>query len=126
MYLKKKKHNYSIWPKFYPTSCIALRRKFFVNFLKFLEKNKYPNLEIDARLSIFAFQKNKFFITKKNLTNYNFDPSGISSGYIKFSISWWKKRNEAFDYLMILNSKLKIKFYYSIDYFLTKLINFFI
>ena len=126
MYLKSKKHHYSIWPKFYPTSCIALRRKFFVNFLKFLEKNKYPNLEIDARLSIFAFQKNKFFITKKNLTNYNYDPSGISSGYIKFSISWWKKRNEAFDYLMILNKKLKIKFYYSIDYFFTKIINFFI
>ncbi len=126
MYLKSKKHRYSIWPRFYPTSCISFRRKFFVNFLRFLEKNKYPNLEIDARLSIFAFQKNKFFITKKNLTNYNHDQSGISSGYKKFSISWWKKRNEAFDYLMILNRKLEIKFHYSIDYFFTKLINFFI
>jgi len=126
MYLEPKKHHYSIWPRFHPTSCIAFKRKFFLNFLKFLEKNKYPNLEIDARLSIFAFQKNKFFIIKKSLTNYNYDKSGISSRYNKFSISWWKKRNEAFDYLMILNRKLKIKFYYSIDYFLTKLINFFI
>ena len=126
MYLKPKKHYYSIWPRFYPTSCISFRRNFFKNFLKFLEKNKYPNLEIDARLSIFAYQKNKFFITKKNLTNYNFDKSGISSRYNKFSLSWWKKRNEAFDYLMKLNRKLKVKFIYSIDYFLTKLINFFI
>ena len=126
MYIKPKKHSYSIWPRFYPTSCISFRRKFFTNFLKFLEKNKHPNLEIDARLSIFAFQKNKFSIIKKNLTNYNYDKSGISSRYNKLSISWWKKRNEAFNYLMTLNRKLKIKFYYSVDYFLTRLINFFI
>ena len=126
MHIKQKKHNYSIWPGFYPTSCISIRRKFFVNFLKYLEKKKYPNLEIDARLSIFAFQKNKFFTIKKNLTNYNYDENGISSKYKKFSISWWKKRNEAFKYLMILNTKLKIKFHYSIDYFITRLINFFI
>ena len=126
MYLKPKQHNYSIWPSFYPTSSISIRRKFFENFLNFLEKNKYPNLEVDARLSIFASQKNKFFIIKKNLTNYNFDKCGISSEYNKFSISWWKKRNDAFDYFMVLNSKLKIKFYYSIDYYLTRFINFFI
>ena len=126
MTLKKKDHSYSIWPKFYPTSCISVRRNFFLSFLKYLEKNKYPNLEIDARLSIFAFQKKKFSIVKKNLTNYNFDKSGITSKYRKYSVSWWKKRKEAFDYLMKLNSKLKIKFYYGIDYFLTRLINLFI
>ena len=27
--LKLKKHSFSIWPSVYPTSCIALRRKFF-------------------------------------------------------------------------------------------------
>ena len=59
--LKQKNHNYSVWPKFYPTSCISVRRKFFLNFLKFLEKNRHPNLEIDARISIFAFQKKKIF-----------------------------------------------------------------
>ena len=112
--------------KILPTSCITVRRNFFLNFLTFLEKNKYPNLEIDTRLSIFAFQKKKFSIIKKNLTNYNFDQSGITSRYKKYSLSWWKKRKEAFDYLIILNSKLKIKFYYSIDYFITRLINFFI
>ncbi len=126
MYLKPKKKDYSIWPRFYPTSCISLRRNFFVNFLKFIEKNKFPHLEIDARLSIFAFQKNKFLIIKKNFTNYNYDKKGITSKYSKFSISWWKKRNEAFSYLIILNKKLKIKFCYSIDYFLTRFINFFI
>ena len=126
MELRQKNHNYSIWPKFYPTSCIAFRRKFFLNFLKFLEKKNYPNLEIDARLSIFAFQTKKFFIIKKNLTNYNYDKNGISSNYTKFSIAWWKKRNEAFNYLKKVNYKLKIRFIYSFDYFLTRVINFFI
>lgn len=126
MEIRQKNHNYSIWPKFYPTSCIAFRRNFFINFLKFLEKKKYPNLEIDARLSIFAFQMKKFLIIKKNLTNYNYDKNGISSNYPKFSIAWWKKRNEAFNYLRKINSKLKIRFIYSFDYFLTRVINFFI
>ena len=94
--------------------------------MKFLEKKKYPNLEIDARLSIFAFQMKKFSIIKKNLTNYNYDKNGISSNYSKFSIAWWKKRNEAFSYLKKINSKLKIRFIYSFDYFLTRVINLFI
>ena len=68
----------------------------------------------------------KFSIIKKNLTNYNYDKNGISSNYSKFSIAWWKKRNEAFNYLKKINSKLKIRFIYSFDYFLTRLINFFI
>ena len=94
--------------------------------MKFIEKNKYPNLEIDARLSIFAFQKKKVFIFKKNLTIYNYDKIGITSKYKKFSKLWWKKRSEAFDYLLTINSKLRIRFLYSVDYFLTRIINFFI
>ena len=90
MIQKQKKHKYSIWPRFYPTSCISFRRSFFVNFLKFIEKNKYPNLEIDARLSIFAFQK-KNLLYLKNLTIYNYDKIGITSKYKKFSKLWWKK-----------------------------------
>ena len=67
--LKKKDHSVSIWPSFYPTSCIAIKRKFFKNFLKNAESDKFPNLEIDARLSIFAFLKKKFYVYNKNLNN---------------------------------------------------------
>ena len=126
LFLKQRKYSYSIWPKFYPTSCISFKRRFFISFLKFLEKKKYPNLEIDARLSIFALQKKKFFVIKKNLTIYNHDKFGITSNYKKFSKLWWRKRNEAFSYLFVLNLKLKIRFLYSIDYFFTRIINFFI
>ena len=87
---------------------------------------KFPNLEIDARLCIFAFLSKSFKTYQKNLTIYNFDYSGITSKYKKFSFNWWLKRNEAFDFMKILMKKMKLKFIPSLDYFLTKLINFFI
>ena len=124
--LKKKRHFFSIWPSFYPTSCIAFKRNFFANFLKVLEKNKFSNLEIDARLSIYAHIKKQFFITKKCLTIYNYDETGITSNYKKFSKFWWKKRNEAFKYMIFLMKKLNIKLYLGPDYYLTKIINLFI
>ena len=79
-----------------------------------------------ARISMFAFLKKQFFTINKSFTKYNLDDSGITSKYKKFSILWWKKRNEAFDYLIFLHKKLKIRFNFGIDFFITKLINFFI
>ena len=126
MMLKKKNHYFSIWPSFYPTSCMAIRRKFFQEFLKYLEKNDFPNLEIDARLSMFAYIKNEFYLIKKNLTIYNYDEFGITSNYKKFNINWWKKRNEAFSYLIKVKKKLNKSFYFGPDFYLTRIINFFI
>tara|TARA_B100000963_G_scaffold360154_1_gene389964 strand:- start:988 stop:1788 length:801 start_codon:yes stop_codon:yes gene_type:complete len=126
MTLKKKLHVFSIWPKFYPTSSIVVRRKFFSNFLNYLEKKKFPNLEIDARLSMFAFLEKEFLILDKSFTHYNYDKYGITSKYKKFSFLWWIKRNEAFSYLILLHKKLKIRFIYGIDFLLTRIINFFL
>ena len=105
---------------------MAIRRKFFQEFLKYLEKNDFPNLEIDARLSMFAYIKNEFYLIKKNLTIYNYDEFGITSNYKKFNINWWKKRNEAFSYLIKLKKKLNKSFYFGPDFYLTRIINFFI
>ena len=124
--LKYKNHFFSIWPSFYPTSTISVRKEFFLKFLNYLEPKKFPNLEIDARLCIFAFLSKSFKTYQKNLTIYNFDYSGITSKYKKFSFNWWLKRNEAFDFMKILMKKMKLKFIPSLDYFVTKLINFFI
>ena len=126
MTLKKKRHYFSIWPSFFPTSCIAFKRSFFLDFLKVLKRDKFSNLEIDARLSIFAHIKNQFLITDKCLTIYNYDHTGISSKYKKFNKYWWKKRREAFEYMIFLMKKLKIKLYLGPDFYFTKLINFFI
>ena len=126
MLLKKKKYFFSIWPSFFPTSCITFERSFFQNFLKVLRKNEFPNLEIDARLSIYAHIRKQFFLTKKCLTIYNYDENGISSKYKKFSKNWWKKRDEAFSYMIFLMKKFNIKLFLGPDFYLTKIINFFI
>lgn len=126
MLLKKKKYFFSIWPNFFPTSCIVFKRSFFQNFLKVLRKNEFPNLEIDARLSIYAYIRKQFLFTKKCLTIYNYDENGISSQYKKFTKNWWKKRSEAFDYMLFVSRKLNKKFYFGPDFFITKIINYFI
>ncbi len=122
----KKKFNKNIWPSIIPTSSICVERKYFQYFLKYIQKNKFPNLEIDSRIVIYSFLRRKLSYTSKSLTYYREDTYGISSKYTKFSINWWKKRNEAFDYMHYLMKKLHIKKHSSPDFFITKLINLFI
>ena len=94
---------------FYPTSSIAIRRKFFLEFLKYIEKNKFSNLEVDARISMFAFLKKQFLTLNKSFTNYNLDETGITSKYKKYSNLWWKKRMRLL-LIYFLHKKLKIRF----------------
>ena len=115
------------WPYIPPQSCISLRRSFFLEFIKFSKKNFFPNLEIDARMIIFAYHyHNDFNILRNKLTIYLKDEDGITSKYKKFNNMWWKKRYEAFCYLKyILNLKNK-KFKKGLDYFITKTFYFFL
>ena len=84
MFIKRKKTPFfQFGLDFYPTSSICVRRKFLVNFLKFIEREKYPHLEIDARLSMFAYLKNQFLVINNSLTVYNYDSAGITSNYKK-------------------------------------------
>ena len=123
---KDKLHLFSIWPSFYPTSSIVVRRNFFKKFLKVINKNKFPNLEIDARISIYAFLTNNFNSINESYTYYNDHMLGITSKYNKYSCMWWQKRKEAFEYMYYLMSSLNIKFKRGPDFYITKLINQFI
>ncbi len=123
--LRNKLSLFTIWPSFFPTSCIAVRKDFLKKFFKLARKDNFPNLEIDARLCIFAFLNNQFKITNKNLTYYNYDQNGITSRYKKFNLLWWRKRNEAFEYTKFLTKRLKLNFYRGPDYYITKILNLF-
>ncbi|PDH19046.1 MAG: hypothetical protein CNA95_00105 [Pelagibacterales bacterium MED-G41] len=117
---EKNRKNYSIWPTIIPTSCISFKRSFFKKFLKLIEKNKYENLEIDARLTIFSkFFLNQFNLIPIRLTYYSIDPNGITSKIKKLSIRWWIRRYEAFKYLEFILKKRKKPFKPSLDYYLT-------
>jgi glycosyltransferase involved in cell wall biosynthesis len=119
-YLKKKSKNYSIWETIFPTSCISVRRNFFTNFLRNINKNNFSHLEIDARLSIFSkFYMNEGHILNKKITKYNYDYNGITANIKKYSSKWWIRRSEAFTYLRIIMKKKKTPFVSSFDYCLT-------
>tara|TARA_B100000795_G_C22728202_1_gene410298 strand:+ start:186 stop:1067 length:882 start_codon:yes stop_codon:yes gene_type:complete len=122
-YLKRINSNESTWPTIFPTSCISFRRNFFIKYLKYIKKNNFYNLEIDARLLIYAHHYcEDLNIINDNLTTYIDDTDGISSKYKKYSINWWLKRYEAFQYLRFILKKKKKRFMISYDYYFTMLI----
>ena len=116
----KMKKKTSIWPTIFPTSCISFRRNFFKKFIKNLEKTNYPNLEIDARLTIFSnFFNNEYNLLNKQLTYYAYDENGITANKKKFSRLWWIRRDEAYKYLKFIMKKKQVIFKDSLDYYIT-------
>ena len=125
--IKKKNNNKSIWPSIFPTSCVTLRRSSFLKFIKYIRKSDFPNLEIDARITIFSsFFWNEYNLINKKLTFYSYDQNGITSNIKKFSKVWWIRRKEAYIYLEYIMNKKKIFFKTSIDYYITSLVSFFL
>ncbi|MDA7756123.1 glycosyltransferase [Candidatus Pelagibacter sp.] len=124
---KKKYNNKSIWPTIFPTSCVILRRPSFLRFIKYIRKSDFPNLEIDARITIFSyFFLNEYNIVNKKLTFYSYDQNGITSNIKKFSKVWWIRRKEAYIYLKYIMHKKKTFFKTSVDYYITILISYFL
>tara|TARA_Y100000590_G_C15564922_1_gene956249 strand:- start:29 stop:805 length:777 start_codon:yes stop_codon:yes gene_type:complete len=112
------------WPTIFPTSCIAVRRNSFKEFLKFAYIDKYPDLEIDFRLICYFYNiKRELFIELNNLTNYVQATNSITSKYKKYTSEWWKKRVQAFNFLIEILNMHKINHYKSIDYIVTKIVN---
>lgn len=126
-FILKKKLNNKIWPTIFPTSCISIRKKFFEVFIKNINRNNFPNLEVDARLVIFfKFYMREYNIINDKLTFYNFDQNGITANINKFSKKWWLRRSEAFSYLSYIKKKKQETFDLSFDFIITKLITFII
>ncbi len=116
---KNKNDNY-IWPTIFPTSCITVSRKKFIMFKRYIQRHYYLNLEIDARLIIFfRYYLNEYNVLKKKLTIYNYDENSITAKINKYSVKWWLRRFEAFQYLKYILSKKKKKFKLSLDYLIT-------
>lgn len=117
---KKKKDSNSIWPTIFPTSCISIRRSFFKLFIRYLKKEEFNDLEIDARITIFSkFYCNEYNIIRTKLTTYNYDNLGITAKKNFFSKKWWFRRREAFQYMIYILNQKKKKFNKSFDFFIT-------
>ena len=117
------KRQRNIWPTIFPTSCISIRRKSFKVFLKFIKKKEFPNLEIDARFTIFSkFYNDEYNLIKDKLTTYNDDNEGITSNVSKYSFNWWLRRKQAFQYMDFILHLKKRKSNFSYDRLITNFI----
>ncbi len=88
-----------------------------------MKKKNYPNLEIDARLTIFSkFFYNQYQVIDRKFTFYGLDPNSITAKIKKFSKKWWIRRFQAFQYLKFILKKSKKKFIPSFDYYFTNIV----
>ncbi len=126
--LKKKYHNSIVknkWPKFPPTSCMCFEKKTLKNTLEKIEYKKYPNLGIDFRLAVYySIILKNFYIFDSHLTYYRQVEESMDSKYIKYrSKEWWRRREEAFEFLNNILNKNKLPINKGLDFFVTKLFN---
>ena len=90
--------------------------------MKYLKPNQYPNLEIDARLTIFYyFILNEYNILDQKLTKYNHDENGITAKIKKYDKHWWLRRKDGYNYLKFILKKRKKGFFPNLDYLVTEI-----
>ena len=124
---KSKKKFFKKWPYIHPTSCISLKREIFDDIYKLVSIKKYPDIWIDFRICLYSkYILNSFYIINKNLTYYRQVKTSISSKFKYLGKKWWNRRMQAHNYLEYLLNKKKISHIQGIDYYLTKIFNFFI
>ena len=123
----KKKFFKTYWPYQPPTSCIAIKRKSFSEILKKVDFQFYSDIWLDFRIivaSVYFQQKNLFI--NQNLTYYRKLDGSASSKFKYLSINWWRRREQAHNYVMFFFKKYNLNCKKNYDYFITKFVNFFI
>ena len=113
------------WPKFPPTSCISFKKDSLKKVINKIKIKKFEDLWFDFRISTcFAINKNQFNILDKGFTYYRQYEFNYDKKFKKFiNIQWWKRRKQAFDYILFINKKNYQKNIFSFDYIFTQLIN---
>ena len=126
---KKINKNYKLrinkWPSFPPTSCISFRRKSLFIAIKSIDIKKNEELWFDFRVATyFAIKKNQFNLINDTLTYYRQDDFSFDKSYKKYiNKKWWKRREEAFNFLFYLKRDLYNKNIFTLDFLVTKIIN---
>ena len=124
-----KKNNYfkrkNKWPKFPPTSCISFKRKAFKNAITKISVLKFEELWFDFRIcTYFGLKKNQFNLINKPLTYYRQYNDSYDKKYKKFiNREWWKRRDQAFEFIKFLDKNKYKKNTHTFDFIITNLIN---
>ena len=113
------------WPRFPPTSCISVRKNNLKIVLDKIIIKKFEDLWFDFRIStFFSMNKNQFNFLKKDLTYYRQHNNNYDKKFKKFlNLKWWRRRNQAFEFILFLNKSKYKKNIFSLDYLITKLMN---
>lgn len=124
---KNKKKFFNQWPYNHPTSCISMRRKLFEYMYKTLCIREYPEVWLDFRICLYSkYKMNKISKINGHLTYYRQHTESATSKHTYLSNNWWKRRMQSHNYLIYFLKKEKINFVNNIDYYITKIYNFFI
>ena len=126
----KKKFQYKFsknkWPKFPPTSCMSFEKKTLKTVINKIGFKKFPTLAVDFRLAVYySLIIKKFHVHQSHLTFYRYVEESMDSKYrLKYrSKEWWKRRQEAFDFLNMILRINKLPINKGLDFFVTKLFN---
>ena len=113
------------WPRFPPTSCISLRKNSLKKFFNKINVKKYNDLWFDFRISTyFAINKNQFNCLKSSFTFYRQYNENYDKNFNKYiNLKWWRRRDQAFNFIYFLNKKKYKKNIFSLDFLITKLVN---
>ena len=119
---KEKNFFLSRFPYFGSLSSLSVERVFLSKFFNFDKNNNiFFNVWFDFRLCAYAFFREKnFFFLKNKLTIYDQSlPDNQSKKYNFLTSSWIKRRHYSHLYI---NYLLDEKFFFSLDFFISKLI----
>jgi len=134
-YSRSKKTKFSVsnrsknmipWPSFPSQSAISVEKKYLTKIFKKISLKKYPNIWFDFRILTKSYHDlGRIKYLNKNLTYYQQHALGASRKFKKFSKNWWKRRKEAHEFINkeVYKDKKKI---YSLDFYLTSLVNLFL
>lgn len=125
---RKKKIFKNYWPYIHPTSCIAIKRDCYLRNLKYLNFIDFKDLWLDFRICVISkyLLSENTYILNKNLTYYRQLETNISSKFKFLSKNWWKRREQAHEYIKIFFKKNNIIYKSNFDFFITKLANWFV
>ena len=119
----KKKISNKIWRHFPPQSCISMKRDFFEKIFPQISFKKFYNIWFDFRVAFYSYFISKNFeILNKRLTYYFIDPRGVSSEFKYLTFNWWIRRFDAFEFYKYLFKKFSLKFPFTIDYIITRVV----
>ena len=117
------KEFFNDWPKDVCTSAISIKKSLLLSFFNTIKFKKYSFLAIDILLAIYCSNNNKLLKINKILTYKVDSPNSVDKSYTGYlNKYYWLRRLEQHNY----NFHIKKRKSFSVDFFVTYLICFFI